>query len=324
MIKIYGYKEADIVGKPVNCLVPALSKEQRDDNLEKIDRLKCFGSQSSQGISFPVILNLNRHVAIGDDDLASFVVKITSLPSIAGRMTVHIGSGLVKSLSPVPAKYLFGRSVDTIVDLVHIKDLIPCLPIILGQLPPHNAVIQYQTCRRLLEKTMQQPIIYVVHRDKSQFEVELQMKRLDDDLIEIWITYDRMRALSKHEKHKHAAVDKRVTDLSLDKVDEEEEIQTNQAQNNKKKPAIRSLRISSFGSVNESRKLFPTGTPTLIMLDDLPPSPSTINGLKKEHPLDDYVILDVLGQGTYGVAKLAYRKSDPSQVKTHSLFHIAL
>jgi hypothetical protein len=60
------------------------------------------------------------------------------------------------------------------------------------------------------------------------------------------------------------------------------------------------------------------------MLDDLPPSPSTINGLKKEHPLDDYVILDVLGQGTYGVAKLAYRKSDPSQVKTHSLFHIAL
>jgi hypothetical protein len=315
MIKIYGYKEADIVGKPVNCLVPALSKEQRDDNLEKIDRLKFFGSQSSQGIYLPVILSLSRHVAIGDDDLASFVVKITSLPSIAGRMTLHISSGLVKSLGAVPAKYLFGRSVNTIVDLVPIKDLIPCLPTILNQLPPHTAIIQYQTCRRLLEKAMQQPVIYVVHRDGSQFEVELQMKRLDDDLIEIWITYDRMRAMSKYEKRKYTAVDKRMMDLSLEKVDEEE-IETNQAQNNKKRPVIRSLRISSFGAVNESRKLFPTGTPALETPEDLsPPSPPIHPN--KEHPLDNYVILDVLGQGTYGTAKLAYRKNDPSQVSSH-------
>lgn len=317
MIEIYGYKEVDIVGKLVSCLVPALSKEQRNDNLEKIDRLKFFGSQSSQGISFPVILNLNRHVAIGDDDLASFVVKITSLPSIAGRMIVHIDSGLVKSISPVPAKYLFGRSVNTIVNLVHIRDLIPCLPVILSQLQPHTAVIQYQTCRRLLEKTIQQSAIYVVHRDGSQFEIELQLKRLDDGLVEIWITYDRMRATSKYEKRKYALVNKQIADLSLDKLDGDEG-EANQAQNNKKRPAVRSLRISSFGAVNESRKLFPS-TPKLDTEIDLlpsPRSPPTVNGVKKMHPLEDYVILDVLGHGTYGMAKLAYRKSDPFQVNS--------
>ncbi|CAO3622408.1 unnamed protein product [Mucor fragilis] len=302
MIDIYGYKEEDIIGKPVNCLVPALSKEKRDDNLEKMDRLKFFGSQSSQGISFPVILNLNRHLAIGDDDLASFVVKITSLPSITGLMTVSRATGLVTNLSPVPAKYLFGQSVSTIVDQFHFKDLIPLLPYIIQK--STQPVMNNRMCRQVLvnENSTEKPVIYVVHRDTSKFEVELQLT-FTEEAIDIWITYDRIDAISKHEKRRK----------------QEQERQ----QPAKQRPAIRPLRISSFGNVDQQRKLFPslannlsvnTAESRLITHNELPPSPPEQHE-KRRHPLDEYVILETLGQGTYGMAKLAYRKDDPSQKK---------
>ncbi|KAL7312684.1 serine/threonine protein kinase [Mucor circinelloides] len=309
MIDIYGYKEEDIIGKPVNCLVPALSKEKRDDNLENMDRHKFFGSQSSQGISFPVILNLNRHVAIGDDDLASFVVKITSLPSITGLMTVSRTTGLVTNLSPVPAKYLFGRSVSAIVDHFHVKDLIPSLPCIIQK--STQPTMNNRMCRQVLmdENTTEKPVIYVVHRDASKFEVELQLT-FTEEFIDIWITYDRIDAISKHEKRR--------------KQEQERQQHANTVSDStKQRPAIRSLRISSFGNVDQQRKLFPsltnnfnfsTAESRLVTHDELPPSPPEQHD-KRQHPLDDYVILETLGQGTYGMAKLAYRRDDLSQKK---------
>ncbi|KAG1081402.1 hypothetical protein G6F42_022962 [Rhizopus arrhizus] len=274
-----------------------------------MDRHKFFGSQSSQGISFPVILNLNRHVAIGDDDLASFVVKITSLPSITGLMTVSRTTGLVTNLSPVPAKYLFGRSVGAIVDHFHVKDLIPSLPCIIQK--STQPVMNNRMCRQVLmdENTTEKPVIYVVHRDASKFEVELQLT-FTEEFIDVWITYDRIDAISKHEKRR--------------KQEQERQQHANTVNDSiKQRPAIRSLRISSFGNVDQQRKLFPsltnnfnfsTAESRLVTHDELPPSPPEQHD-KRQHPLDDYVILETLGQGTYGMAKLAYRRDDPSQKK---------
>lgn len=362
MIEIYGYKENDIIGKPVNCLVPALSKEKRDDNLEKIDRLKFFGSQSSQGIYYPVILNLNRHVAIGNDDLSSFVVKITSLPTISGLMTINQEEGLVKSLNPVPAKYLFGYSVTTIVDekKIQYKDLIPHLPTILnslmakGRLSDKLPIVDNEVCKKLLQEKYgkgEASAIYVLHRDGSQFEVELQLKLIENDLINVWIAYDRIDAVSKYKKRsiKEEAFSQ-VTKLTLDeKIKTKQRIAKLLYDNNDqallvspiterntkdgdllldmsikklRKPVAQLSRISSFGAVDDCRRLFPTSscnktimTAMAIAHDSLlpPGPPKNVQELKK-HPLDDYVILEVLGQGTYGTAKLAYRKDDPSQV----------
>jgi hypothetical protein len=351
MIEIYGYKEKDMIGKPVNCLVPALSKEKRDDNLEKIDRLKFFGSQSSRGVYFPVILNLNRHVAIGHDDLASFVVKITSLPIIAGLMKININQGLVKDLNPVPAKYLFGYSVSTIVEEKKIpyKDLIPQLPtIIQGFISKKASVYNNQMCKRILEdekyKEEESTVIYAVHRDGSQFEIELQLNLIEKDLIHVYITYDRIDAVSKYEKRfkklepSSLFIDKtkqRIAKIISDNNDQGLLVSPITEKNSKqqdqplppqlRKPVVRSSRISSFGNVDEHKKLFPTTSLALDALPQSPPSPqSPPIEVKKKHPLDDYVILDILGQGTYGMAKLAYRKDDPSQVNLYSLyfFHI--
>ncbi|KAI9473861.1 MAG: hypothetical protein EXX96DRAFT_579664 [Benjaminiella poitrasii] len=352
MLEIYGYKEKDILDRSVNCLVPSLSKQRCDENLEIIDRLKFFGSQSSQGISIPVMLTLNRHVAMSDDDLASVVIKLTSLPSITGFMTVSHSTGLVKSISPVPAKYLFGRpEVSGTIDQqnehnqsqksIYAHELIPILPALISKIPPGTSLLQHSTCLKLLEhqgNTSHKPVIvYAVHRDGSQFEVEIQLKLISNDLdtIEVFITYDRLHAMSKHEKRKHHPNESMtvIQEETKDKHGERESKDDfNQSQNKSKiirhRPAMRSLRISSFGAVEEHRKLIPSQT----LLDTKYDNDSTgieslendndnINDMshnstkRQHHPLDDYVIMDVLGQGTYGMAKLAYRKDDPSQKK---------
>jgi len=217
-------------------------------------------------------------------------------------MTVSRTTGLVTNLSPVPAKYLFGQSVSTIVNQFHVKDLIPLLPYIIQK--STQPVMNNRMCRQVLldENTAEKPVIYVVHRDSSKFEVELQLT-FTEEAIDIWITYDRIDAISKHEKRRK----------------QEQERQ----QPAKQRPAIRPLRISSFGNVDQQRKLFPslgnnlhvtTAESRLITHNELPPSPPEQHE-KRRHPLDEYVILETLGQGTYGMAKLAYRKDDPSQKK---------
>jgi hypothetical protein len=340
MIEIYGYKEQETIGKPVNCLVPALSKEERDDNLEKIDRLKFFGSQSSQGIYFPVILNLNRHVALSNDDLASFVVKITSLPTIEGYMTIDTSKKVITSLNPVPAKYLFGYSVNMLIG----KNYSTCLPhldilihdlIQKGYLTQDLSIVYNPTCKKLLQEKFgegtEASVIYAIHRDKSQFEVEIQLKLVQENTIDIYIKYDRINAISKYEKrksHQSGNTNKLPTKLSLiekkmgqfmsDNNDQHLLISPITEKNTEKptRPVIKPSRISSFGAVDEHKRLFPKKRNHV--LESLPPSPpatTVTTNRNGHHPLDDYVILDILGQGTYGMAKLAYRKNDPQKVK---------
>lgn len=379
MIDIYNYKEKDIVGKPVNCLVPALSKEKRDDNLEKIDRLKFFGSQSSCGIYFPVILSLNRHVAMGDDDLASFVVKITSLPTITGYMTIDTTTGYVKALNPVPAKYLFGYSVSTIIEEKKIpyKDLMRQLPFLVNHLATGSGTMTSAMCKKLLEERFggeekEESVIYVVHRDGSQFEVELSLKRdkTNTNLVSVYITYDRLDAVSKYQKRSSSNKESSASSVLLNKTKQriqqiisdnndqgllvspiitEKNIKQQDAvdplvqlpqvattaiveekkQSPHRRPVVRTSRISSFGNVDEHRKLFPTSAfPAVTSQDEVSPTPVTASSAsptyveQKRHPLDDYVILDILGQGTYGMAKLAYRKDDPSQVKKDAWYYL--
>ncbi|KAI9358685.1 kinase-like domain-containing protein [Pilaira anomala] len=341
MIEIYGYQEKDIVGKPVNCLVPALSKEKRDDNVERIDRLKFFGSQSSQGIYFPVILNLSKHIAIGDDDLSSFVVKITSLPTITGLMTINRKEGVVKSLNPVPAKYLFGYSVSTIVEekKMHYKDLIPQLSTILtslmskSQLSSKSPVAYNQTCVQILEEKYgagDESVVYALHRDGSQFEIELQLKLKEKDLIDVWISYDRIDAANL--RVQRIISDNNDQELLVSPLTErnskDQDLLLELNNKNLCKSSTKLCRISSFGAVDNRRRLFPSSVAndsnthcankTIMGVshdNTLPPHSPTNTIESKKHPLDDYVILELLGQGTYGMAKLAYRRDDPSQKK---------
>ncbi|CEG71225.1 Putative CAMK/CAMKL/PASK protein kinase [Rhizopus microsporus] len=330
--EMYGYKANEIIGKPVNCLVPALAKEERDDNLEKIDRLKFFGSLSSKGVYFPAILNLNRHVAIGNDDLANFVVKITSLPSISGSITFNLSTGLILQMNTLPAKYLFGyTSVDMIINKLTVNELIPQLPTLIENMLKNNLMTaNYEQCRKL---SSSDSLFYVYHRDKSKFIVELEIKIVDKDSVHVWVTFDRSDAVLKHDNLKQS-YQKKIVHCPL-KLQQQNDQPSLEANKKPKRPIVRPYRISSFGAVDEAKRLFPSNyfkninnTDTTnsnnnnsnnnndhIKSNSESKSSSSDLTQKKKHPLDDYVILDVLGQGTYGMAKLAYRKDDPSQKK---------
>ncbi|KAI8390270.1 kinase-like domain-containing protein [Blakeslea trispora] len=282
MIETYGYKENEMIGKPIHCLIPALANEQHN-RLDKMGELKFFGSQTNKGASFPVLLHLSRHVAMDQNDRASFVVKITSLPCITGSLILERSTGRVTEVSAVLAKYLFGRSMQHILDRpMYAESLIPCLSSLLPVMKRRDTLSGTQ-CRQRLKDT---DIVHVVHRDGSHFEIELQLNNKPDGFVEAIITYDRIRAMSRHERRlEYASKPKRPA-------------------------AMRSLRICSFGAVEEHKRLFP-------ILDVFPPSPSPshLELTSQTHSLDDYVILSTLGQGTYGMAKLAYRKDDPSMRK---------
>ncbi|RCH93541.1 hypothetical protein CU098_007725 [Rhizopus stolonifer] len=234
------------------------------------------------------------------------IVKITSLPSISGSITFHRLSGLIHHLNTVPAKYLFGYSVDKVVDKLNIHDLMPQMPTILSNMGTMSTA-NNRLCKKLLSEE-DESMIYVCHRDKSKFAVNIEIKVIEDDLVNVWITYDRIDAVSKHEKNMNRTY--RTRELSLQNKKKEVPLTVNKKP---RVPIVRPFRISSFGAVDEAKRLFPSNYLEESKHKLSQTTSNTDNN--KRHPLDDYVILDVLGQGTYGMAKLAYRKDDPFQNK---------
>ncbi|KAG1109367.1 hypothetical protein G6F42_015675 [Rhizopus arrhizus] len=116
---LFGYEPSEVIGKPITQLIPALSNGNLVNpgvNLRKIDKLKFYGGRSKSGACFPTMVNSGS--AIPD------MIKIVSLPSVAGLITVH-NNGKIQSINPVPAKYLFGYSPDALIDRFNIDQIIP-------------------------------------------------------------------------------------------------------------------------------------------------------------------------------------------------------
>lgn len=420
---LFGYEPAEVIGKPITQLIPALSNGNLVNpgvNLRKIDKLKFYGGRSKSGACFPTMVNSGS--AIPD------MIKIVSLPSVAGLITVH-NTGKIQSINPVPAKYLFGYSPDALVEKFNIDQIIPQFSSVVAGLRRCNllqfsSTVNNHACRWALSdmhsadkykamevsqslKSLERqpsvsasgqmlPTIFAVHRDGSQFEVQLQLRLIEseqENLISIWVTYDRIYALKRAKRlqaqkllpkpclppktstqnsttttqvptkklvqtdqqqtsHPHPLSPTPTTtpSITLDRGGEETPIspldtstqQPDKATEmpiiTKKRPPIRPYGISSFGSVDQKKALFPSGF--LERQDsgssdggsgrDTPspqPSPQQEKQVasleiehsektkKPPHPMDAYAIIGTLGEGAYGTAKLAYRKDDITKVK---------
>lgn len=230
--ELFGYEPDQVIDKPITLLIPALSNgniSQPGVNLEKIDKVKFFSGRSKLGACFPTMVTSSSS--------STTILKIVSLPSIAGLITIHSNTGKIQSINPVPAKYLFGYSTETLVEKFDIDQIIPQFSDVVNGLRQCN-LLQYSStvnnhaCRwaisdmcsaeryksmevgqslKSLERTpsinanggQALPVIYAVHRDGSQFEIQVQLRLIEseeENLISIWVTYDRIHALKRSKR----------------------------------------------------------------------------------------------------------------------------
>ncbi|KAI9496867.1 hypothetical protein BDB00DRAFT_757835 [Zychaea mexicana] len=166
MEELFGYQSNHVIGKPIDLLIPQLKTKPTATDIEpaanitltSLEQWRFFGAQAKSGAFFPVMVTLHPD----DDKGHQFSLKITSLPAIAGMITIHTSDGTIQSINPVPAKYLFGyHHVDSISEKMNIDQLLPQFHDILSGLRLDDnknnslwlhdgTVISNQTCRKAL------------------------------------------------------------------------------------------------------------------------------------------------------------------------------
>ncbi|KAI8343080.1 hypothetical protein BC941DRAFT_508532 [Chlamydoabsidia padenii] len=160
-----------------------------------------------------------------------YTVRITSIPMIAGLVTIR-QDGIIEGCNDVFVKYMFGYSQEELVTgHKSIGELMPQFPGVLQSLRrddllQHGVIINNIICRKLvadLEKSNTSsaastpttlggkrltqtpngqplPVMIAVHRDGTEFEIQLQLKlaeESDDGICALWITFDRDSTLSR-------------------------------------------------------------------------------------------------------------------------------
>ncbi|CAO3586270.1 unnamed protein product [Absidia cylindrospora] len=158
-----------------------------------------------------------------------YTIRITSIPMIAGLVTIR-QDGIIEGCNDVFVKYMFGYSQEELVTgKKSIADLMPQFPDILRSLRrddllQHGIIINNIICRKLIAdfakpdptpptcnthgtKRLTQtpngqplPILVAIHRDGTEFEIQLQLKlaeESDDGICALWITFDRDSTLSR-------------------------------------------------------------------------------------------------------------------------------
>lgn len=364
MQELYGYSNEQVIGKHISLLIPSLNADP-SSTIDVAATMKFFGSQTKYGAFFPAMGTLHTN-----NDNSAFTLKIISLPTVAGMITIHT-NGMIQSMSAVPAKYLFGYpTVDSLVEKVPISQLLPQLPEIIDNLQRDGIwredgdIIGNTTCRRaLVPKDLATttdhklsistsnnsdpplPVIYAVHYDGSQFEVQLRLRSItsaEGQLISVWVSFDRIQSFNRRNstKRKASAVTPSLTqqehqdninddnDPPSDHMDEHMHNRHGHGHEKKARSTLRSRRVvqmakartplpnRSLAPVVELSEPNPDSPIASPDLDVSPPPEQRPPPLPTDehHPLDAYEILDTLGEGTYGAAKLAYRKDDEAQV----------
>ncbi|KAG0320925.1 hypothetical protein BGZ99_004251 [Dissophora globulifera] len=148
---LYGYDYMDLLGRSITTLIPALEKLQSVDpetsfatmDVHQINVIKFFASRTKNGSTFPIICKiLNPSDSIDpeanpfnldQDSMDGYLLRIISMPAIAGVITVH-ESSIIQSANTVFTKFLFGYPATELNEQRSINDLIPQFQPILEKL----------------------------------------------------------------------------------------------------------------------------------------------------------------------------------------------
>ncbi|KAI9361349.1 kinase-like domain-containing protein [Pilaira anomala] len=284
---LYEYNAKELLGKPLTLLVPQLNRAS------DMERVGFFGSTTKRGAQFPIIIRPEEKRGGGGGGrlLVENTVRITSIPVIAGLMTVN-EKGIIEGCNDIFVKYLFGFSQQELLE-THISLLLPQFTTLLANLKRDDLlqpgfIMNHSICRKLLSDHSEEnkeslPVIVAMHRDGTLFEVQLQLKWVDSNEIALWISFDR-EMVFKRSGH----------------------------------PLL----------LSPSSLLLPPPSPPPPLLLSPPVEKEPLHKKKAESEpeilysaqtnkttIEDYTILSNLGQGAFGLVKLAVKKNDPSLKK---------
>ncbi|KAI8884114.1 Pkinase-domain-containing protein [Backusella circina FSU 941] len=318
---IYGYSPNEVENQPVKLLLPHFNGEQ-----------KFFGSCSKLGAHFPVIVRMQECPLYN-------TLRITSIPTLSGLVTVW-RNGTIESFNTVFAKYLLGFSNNELTG-TNIAMILPQFPTLVANLErddllQHGFMLNNLICRQMLASTdnsthnqpYQQrrltlnpggsplPIIIAIHRDGTPFEIDIQLKLQEnsDDLFTLWISFDRDSVLTKFG---HVHIPQPLTYLSDPPLHVARSKSINIPTKEAKKITTRRSKDDQYPATQSSAiAVIPSFIHHSSCIQSTTAEKETSRpGALKTH-ITDYEIMDELGQGAYGLVKLAYLKEDPEKKKT--------
>lgn len=347
--ELLGYSSSELLQKPIQQLINRYNATD-----------KFFGCRTKLNAHFPVM--------IGHTDQTT--IRITSMPALAGLVTVNRHTGIIQSCNTAFSKYLFGYQDLSNVSLSklipHYTTLISCLE--RDELLLEGYILNNSMCCDILganlskKKTQPPLIISAVHRDGTCFDIDLQIKLLDNrNAYALWITYDRetvfqrnghktsIHKLQQQQFEKETASQTiptsssfiRSKSINLPTTPQKTLLDSPTTATNTKnvmgenalqeKPLLN--KITSFSRpafTSVFSKTTTTGSVNSITISNAAATAATHNQHQSIWPrigeysaqtlkttIQDYEIVDELGQGAYGLVKLAYLKNDPEKVKTY-------
>ncbi|CAG8621218.1 13365_t:CDS:2 [Gigaspora margarita] len=308
-------------------------------DIEQINKTKYYGSRSKNCAKFPIIGKISMpsiQEEMYDQESTIYRLKIISMPTIAGVITAH-ATGIIQSCNSVFVKYLFGVGSHELIGKRYIESLLPQFSRLMDILASERSLVEgvlisenaFRRAAASISATSTNKVLYshtkdfsstsqsiqgpsgiiAVHRDGTEFDVDIQMRVVespDEPLHALWITFDRSANFAKEPSYfdnvyNHSERFEINRHLGDEKIQEEKE----------------NFNISRFievggkppisTSLSSDRQII---TPPVMSPAPEPFDPMSYSAITLGKTIDDFEILDNLGQGAYGQVKLAYNKND--------------
>ena len=297
-----------------------------------------FGARTKFNANFPVMI---KRVAEKN------MIRITSMPTLSGYITVGRNQR-IQSYNASFVKYLFGYGHDLI--NTNVAVLIPVFTALIAclehdQLLFHDFTLNSHICLKILRSYENNASITAQHRDGTLFNIDLQIKLQEDNNYGLWLTFDRESEFAQcghtttivssydtfsnssniirsksisipihnPQQHRTALLEKKKSSTS-----NSQPLLINTATKIVADPSVAPAKIVSFSRPSFSSSITETTTKRCTWPMATKSGDYSAQTLKTN--IKDYEIVDELGQGAYGLVKLAYLKSDLQKVRLY--FHM--
>ncbi|GAA5797231.1 hypothetical protein HPULCUR_002611 [Helicostylum pulchrum] len=317
--ELFGYTETELYQQSIATLLPHFDPHHT-----------LFGARTKLNVTFPVMI---KH--------AKDMIRIISMPTLSGLVTVRRNGTIENCSNATFLKYLFGYHHPLDLTNTNICKLIPDFLLLVGCLERDDLlhdgyVLNNLVCRDILNSQKKNKPghrrdspIDAVHRDGTLLEIDLQLKLLPDtNNLAIWITFDRESVFS-HSGHTAGMTQQMFTTsttlptnirsksinipaVEQDAVKKKSLISPTNLKPDR--PTVATARITSFSRPSFTSSKSAIETTKQHIINSTWPRVGDYSAQTLNHRIDDYLILDDLGQGAYGLVKLACLRNDPEKV----------